>query len=151
MRRHDGTHTLLPICLARHEFAVVTRGRSFDDVTEAVAAWLATLSARDGLLNVFLKHGSASLTIQENSDPDIQAGLMAALNRLPPEGDHRHSAEGPDDGPAHRETLLTPVSLSIPVVDGKLALSRSQAIYLIEHRQHGSNRTVLLQFMGALS
>ena len=151
MQRHDAKHTLLPIGLARHEFIVATRARSFHDVTQEVAAWLATLAARDGLLNVFLKHTSASLTIQENSDPDVQTDLIAALDQLTADGEYRHRAEGPDDIPAHIKTLLTPVSLSIPVVEGNLALGRWQTIYLIEHRRQGSNRTVLLQFVGATS
>ena len=151
MRRHDEIHTLLPIGMARHEIVVTTQGRAFHDLTDSVAPWLASLSARDGLLNVFLKHTSASLTIQENTDPDVQTDLLAALDRLAPEGDYRHRLEGPDDMPAHIKALLTSVSLSIPIVDGKLALGRWQAIYLIEHRRQGSDRTVLLQFIGAMA
>jgi secondary thiamine-phosphate synthase enzyme len=141
---------MLPLGLARHELLVPTAGRSFTDVTIAVAAWLATLNAREGLLNLFLRHTSASLTIQENSDPDVQRDLLQALDRLAPEGTgYRHNLEGPDDMPAHIKSMITSVSLSIPVVEGRLALGRWQAIYLVEHRRQGSDRTIAIHFIGA--
>ncbi len=102
------------------------------------------------MLFVFLRHTSASLTIQENADPDVQTDLAAALDRLAPESaPWVHDVEGPDDMPAHVKTMLTGVSLDIPVDAGKPALGTWQGIYLIEHRRRPHSREVVLQFIGS--
>ena len=103
-------------------------------------------------MTLFIRHTSASLTIQENADPSVLADLTTALDRLAPENaGWRHDTEGPDDMPAHIKTMLTATSLQIPVLDGELALGTWQAIYLIEHRARPHRREIVLQFAGATS
>ncbi|MEM6453640.1 MAG: secondary thiamine-phosphate synthase enzyme YjbQ [Acidobacteriota bacterium] len=99
-----------------------------------------------GLATIFLRHTSASLTIQENADPSARRDLERWLNRLVPENDplYTHTAEGPDDMPAHIKAALTATSLSIPLVDGRLGLGTWQGIYLWEHRRHPGTRHLLL-------
>ena len=103
-----------------------------------------------GLATCFVRHTSASLVLQENADPDVQADLMAFFRRLVPEGDplYRHTAEGPDDMPAHVKAALTAVSLSIPVRDGRLVLGTWQGVYLWEHRRRPSGREVVIHVTG---
>lgn len=134
----------------RHELTIATVGRSMSDITAAISDWLLRIGAQEGLLTLFLRHTSASLTIQENADPDVQRDLLTALDRLAPEdAGYRHAAEGKDDMPAHIKTMLTSVSLSVPVFGGQLALGTWQGIFLIEHRAARANRKVALQFLGA--
>jgi secondary thiamine-phosphate synthase enzyme len=130
---------------------VATRGQGFIDLTGQVARWLKQIDADAGLITLFVRHTSASLTIQENADPDVQRDLLAALDRAAPRtARYHHCSEGPDDMPAHIRSMLTATSLSIPVVDAKAVLGTWQAIYLIEHRDHGHNREVALHFLGTL-
>ena len=99
---------------------------------------------------LFIRHTSASLTIQENADPSVLDDLMTALNRLAPEdAGWSHDTEGPDDMPAHVKTMLTATSLQVPVLNGKLALGTWQAVYLIEHRSRPHRREIVLQFVGS--
>jgi len=101
-------------------------------------------------LLIFLRHTSASLTIQENADPDVQADLLTALDRLAPaNASWIHDAEGPDDMPAHVKAMLNGVSLHAPVTGGKLALGTWQGIYLVEHRRRPHSRDVMFQFIGS--
>ena len=101
-------------------------------------------------MTLFIRHTSASLTIQENADPLVLDDLMTALDRLAPEdAGWTHDTEGPDDMPAHVKTMLTAASLHIPVLKGELALGTWQAIYLVEHRTHPHRREIVLQFIGA--
>ena len=130
---------------------VATRGQGFMDLTGQVARWLKQIDADAGLITLFVRHTSASLTIQENADPDVQRDLLAALVRAAPRpARYHHCSEGPDDMPAHIRSMLTATSLSIPVVDAKAVLGTWQAIYLIEHRDHGHDREVALHFLGTL-
>lgn len=132
------------------EFTVATRGRAFIDITADAASWVRGCNVRAGLLTLFIRHTSASLTVQENADPDVQADLLDALDRLAPENaGWRHSAEGPDDMPAHVKAALTHTSLSVPVIDGALALGTWQAIYVIEHRARGGTRRVAAHLAGS--
>jgi len=111
--------------------------------------WLADNRADDGLLTVFLRHTSASLTIQENADPAVLADLADALARLAPESrSYRHDSEGPDDMPSHIKSMLTATSLSLPVLAGRMVLGTWQAVYLIEHRLAPHRREVLLHYVG---
>ena len=136
---------------AHHLIGVETQGPGFTDVTARVAAWLSSIGARDGLLTVFTRHTSASLTIQENADPDVLRDLATVLDRLAPRGArYRHSMEGPDDMPAHIKAMLTSASLGVPVVKGRAQLGTWQAVYLIEHRDRPHRREVLLHFVGTL-
>jgi len=129
---------------------IETRGPGFTDLTGRAVRFLNEVGARQGTLLVFLRHTSASLTIQENADPDVQTDLIAALGTLAPvDAGWVHDTEGPDDMPAHVKAMLTGVSLQVPVLDGRLMLGTWQAIYLIEHRTRPHRREVILQFSGA--
>jgi secondary thiamine-phosphate synthase enzyme len=141
---------LIPELLATAELAVETRGEGFVEITGEAARFIEKSGGRDGALFVYLRHTSASLTIQENADPDVQADLVTALRRLAPaNAGWVHDAEGPDDMPAHVKAMLNGISLHVPVADGKLALGTWQGIYLAEHRARPHRRQVLLQFVGS--
>jgi secondary thiamine-phosphate synthase enzyme len=128
---------------------VQTSGRGFVDLTAEIAKFVKDAGAKEGAVTLFIRHTSASLTIQENADPTVLGDLTTALDRLAPEGaGWRHDTEGPDDMPAHVKTMLTATSLHIPVVRGELALGTWQAIYLIEHRARPHRREIVLQFIG---
>jgi secondary thiamine-phosphate synthase enzyme len=136
---------------AQHRLVVETPGPGFTDITPSVAAWLPAIEAGEGLLTLFVRHTSASLTIQENADPDVLRDLADALDRLAPrQGRYRHSAEGPDDMPSHIKSLLSAATLGIPVVGGKAVLGTWQAIYLIEHRDRPHRREIALHYVGTL-
>jgi len=135
--------------IASGRIAIETRGPGFTDITRDAAAFLQEAEAGDGVLLAFIRHTSASLTIQENADPDVQTDLVTALERLAPaDAGWVHDTEGPDDMPAHIKTMLTGTSLHVPVLQGALALGTWQAIYLIEHRARPHRREVVLQFIG---
>jgi len=125
-------------------------GAGFTDLTAEVAKFVHEAGAREGGVTLFIRHTSASLTIQENADPTVLDDLMTALKRAAPESaGWRHDAEGPDDMPAHIKTMLTATSLQVPVLRGELALGTWQAIYLIEHRARPHRREIVLQFIGS--
>jgi secondary thiamine-phosphate synthase enzyme len=129
---------------------VQTSGRGFIDLTAEIAKFVKDAGASEGAVTLFIRHTSASLTIQENADPSVLEDLTTALDRLAPEhAGWSHDAEGPDDMPAHVKTMLTATSLHIPVLKGELALGTWQAVYLIEHRSRPHRREVVLQFVGA--
>ena len=126
-----------------------TSGAGFTDLTAEIAKFVRDARAREGAVTLFIRHTSASLTIQENADPTVLVDLTTALNRLAPENaGWRHDTEGPDDMPAHVKTMLTATSLHIPVLQGALALGTWQAIYLVEHRARPHRREIVLQFIG---
>jgi secondary thiamine-phosphate synthase enzyme len=130
---------------------IETPGAGFVDITREVAKFVSEASAREGAVALFIRHTSASLTIQENADPSVLDDLMTALDRLAPEdAGWTHDTEGPDDMPAHVKTMLTSTSLQIPVLNGKLALGTWQAVYLIEHRSRPHRREIVLQFVGSI-
>ena len=140
----------VPQLIASATLTVATPGAGFTDITADAAAFLAQIEAGEGTLLLYLRHTSASLTIQENADPDVQADLISALDRLAPESaPWIHDVEGPDDMPAHVKAMLNGVSLHVPVASGKLALGAWQGIYLVEHRRKSHSREVILQFIGA--
>ena len=125
---------------------VATRGQGLTEITRELQAIVADAAVDDGICTLFVQHTSASLVVQENADPGVQRDLQAFFRRLVPEGDPlwTHTAEGPDDMPAHVRAALTQTSLSIPVVGGRLALGTWQGVYLWEHRRRGSQRQVLV-------
>jgi secondary thiamine-phosphate synthase enzyme len=128
-----------------------TSGRGFVDLTAEVKKFVRDARAREGAVILFIRHTSASLTIQENADPSVLDDLMTALDRLAPEdAGWTHDAEGPDDMPAHVKSMLTASSLHVPVLNRELALGTWQAIYLIEHRRRPHRREIVLQFFGAI-
>ena len=129
---------------------VQTRGTGFTDLTAEIAKFVREAGAREGAVTLFIRHTSASLTIQENADPTVPKDLTTVLNRLAPENaGWVHDTEGPDDMPAHVKAMLTATSLQVPVLNGALALGTWQAIYLIEHRARPHRREIVLQFIGA--
>jgi secondary thiamine-phosphate synthase enzyme len=124
--------------------------RGFHLITHQVLEALPEMATiRVGLLHVFLQHTSASLTINENADPDVPADLETAFNSLAPEDfPHRHTIEGPDDMPAHVKAALLGSSLNIPIQNGELCLGTWQGIYLCEHRNRGGKRRLVLTLQG---
>jgi secondary thiamine-phosphate synthase enzyme len=135
---------------ATHRLQARTRGAGLYDVTREIRAWVAAERVREGLLTVFIRHTSASLVIQENADPDVLRDLESFLGRIVPEDArlYRHTTEGPDDMPAHIRSALTATQLSIPVVDGALALGTWQAVYVFEHRAVPHVRELALHLVG---
>jgi secondary thiamine-phosphate synthase enzyme len=139
-----------PETIATVTLEVDTHGRGFIEITQAAARFLSETKANEGNLLLFLRHTSASLIIQENADPDVRTDLAAALARIAPEdAGWEHDVEGPDDMPAHVKTMLTGISLQVPVSGGRLALGTWQGIYLAEHRTSPHRRQIVLQFMGS--
>lgn len=138
-----------PLRQATTRLEVATRPRGLVDATAAIDRWLAGIGAEEGLLTLFLRHTSASLTIQENASPEVLPDLVDALDRLAPRGPHwRHDLEGDDDMPAHVKTSLTGVSLAVPVRDGRMDLGTWQAVYVMEHRDAGHRRSLALHYLG---
>ena len=127
-----------------------TGGQGLYEFTRDVTGWLQGQSITDGLLTLFIRHTSASLTIQENADPDVQRDLEDFFKRPVPEDAraYRHRSEGPDDMPAHIKAALTQTHLSIPVSGGRLQLGTWQGIYLFEHRTHPHRREVSCHLIG---
>ena len=127
-------------------FSVRTPGQGLHEITDRVARVVHDSGVDDGVCTVFIRHTSASLTIQENADPSAKADLEAWLNRLVPENDrlYTHTFEGPDDMPSHIKAILTNVSLSIPVIEGRLTLGTWQGIYLWEHRRSPHTREIVV-------
>jgi secondary thiamine-phosphate synthase enzyme len=148
--RLDAVHSFAPQIVATATLSVGTAGEGLVEITREVARFLAEVEAGDGVLLAYLRHTSASLTIQENADPDVRTDLTAALRRLAPEdAGWVHEVEGPDDMPAHVKAMLTGVSLHVPVIGGALALGTWQGIYLVEHRARAHEREAILQFIGS--
>jgi secondary thiamine-phosphate synthase enzyme len=141
--------SIAPEIIVTATLSVETAGQGFTEITDDVRRFIAGAAAQDGILLLFLRHTSASLVIQENADPDVRTDLATALDRLAPAGAHWvHDVEGPDDMPAHVKTMLTGVSLHVPVQGGSLRLGHWQGIYLAEHRARRHMREVVLQFIG---
>jgi secondary thiamine-phosphate synthase enzyme len=132
-----------------HRLEIRTRGKGFYPFTREVAGWVASTKTETGLLTVFIQHTSASLVIQENADPDVVLDMADFFERLVPEKDpsYRHTLEGPDDMPSHIRAALTQTHLSIPVLDGRMALGIWQGIYVFEHRRMPQRRNVILHLM----
>jgi len=120
------------------------------EITARISCVVSSSGIQSGLCCVFVRHTSASLVIQENADPSAQHDLERFLERLAPEGDARytHTAEGPDDMPAHLRAAITRTSETIPIVEGRLHLGTWQGVYLWEHRNRGSRREIRVQILG---
>lgn len=133
-----------------HELTVATRGRGFHEITDTVAELLRAGRWVNGLATLQVRHTSASLVIQENADPDVRGDLERFFSRLVPDGDRAfaHTAEGPDDMPAHVRSALTAVTLGIPFAQGRLTLGTWQGIYLWEHRTRPHDRRISLHLLG---
>jgi secondary thiamine-phosphate synthase enzyme len=145
----SASSTVAATTIATSLLTVQTSGRGFSDLTAEIANFVRDARAKEGAVTLFIRHTSASLTIQENADPSVLDDLTTALDRLAPEdAGWRHDAEGSDDMPAHIKTMLTATSLHVPVLKGELMLGTWQAVYLIEHRARPHLREIVLQFVG---
>jgi len=135
---------------SQHELVIETADRAFYEFTGRLEALVRQSGLRTGLATIHLLHTSASLLLQENADPEVRRDLERFFARLIPDGDplFRHTAEGEDDMPAHIRTALTAVNLSIPILDGTLALGTWQGIYLWEHRTQPHSRRVMVHLLG---
>lgn len=128
---------------------ISTNGPGGYEFTPRLNGWLSEIGASEGILTLFIRHTSASLTIQENADPDVLHDLVAAFERMAPaNGPYAHIMEGPDDMPAHIKSALTSVSLTIPVRGGVAMLGTWQGVFVLEHRARHHAREVALHFMG---
>ena len=127
-----------------------SHGAGLYDFTGELNSWVQSTGLQNGMLTVFCRHTSASLTIQEDADPDVLLDLQTYFKKLVPESStaYRHSSEGLDDMPGHIRTVLTDVSLSIPVMNGAAVLGMWQGVFLFEHREGHQNREVVLQILG---
>ena len=142
--------SVAPELIATATLSVETEGQGFTEITREARRFVAEAGAQSGALHLFIRHTSASLVIQENADPDVRTDLATALDRLAPtNAGWVHDVEGPDDMPAHVKSMLTDVSLLVPVVDGALALGTWQGIYVAEHRARPHQREIVLQFIGS--
>jgi secondary thiamine-phosphate synthase enzyme len=132
-----------------HTLEISTRGQRLYEVTSAISEWATQQRMQTGLLTIFCRPTSASLLIQENADPTVRSDIETYFDRIAPEdGPYRHNSEGSDDMPAHLKTALTQVQLSIPVIEGVLALGTWQGIYLFEHRVRPHRREIVLHLIG---
>ena len=128
------------------QFEIQTDGKGLFEVTRSVAGVVAEAGVDNGLATVFIRHTSASLTIQENADPSVQRDLQSWMERNVPEHDpdYTHTAEGPDDMPSHIRAALTATSLGIPVVGGQLVLGTWQGVFVWEHRSRPHRRKIVV-------
>lgn len=135
---------------ATTSFTVETNGPGLTEITDEVLSWARGRGIEEGLLTLFIRHTSASLLIQENADPDVLHDLRTFFERLAPweASLYRHTTEGEDDMPAHIRSALTQTSLSIPLVDARLALGTWQGIYVFEHRARPQSRQVVAHLIG---
>lgn len=131
------------------ELVIATPRQGLHEITREVARWTAEQAMTTGLLTLFCRHTSASLTIQENAAPEVRGDIVRWLSRIAPENDgYAHDDEGPDDMPAHLKSILTGVTVNIPLIGGRLALGTWQGIYLCEHRHAPHCRRIALHLLG---
>ncbi len=132
-----------------HTLDVRTTGKGFFEINHELQSWLDLVHAKDGLLTLFIRHTSASLTIQENADPTVALDLADVLDGIAPErSDYRHSSEGPDDMPSHIKSMVTQTQLAVPVQDGRMVLGTWQGVFVIEHRTQPHTRHIVLHYLG---
>ena len=149
MSRLSAIAAIAPELMIAATLVLETPGQGFFEITKDVADFVSRCGAGDGIVFVFIRHTSASLVIQENADPDVRTDLGTALDRLAPaDAGWVHDTEGADDMPAHVKTMVTGVSLHIPVRDGALGLGSWQGVYLAEHRARPHRREVVLNYIG---
>ena len=135
--------------LVRGRLSVATQGWGLTDLSRPLVGWLRSIAPGEGMVNAFVQHTTASLTIQENADPDVPLDLIDALDRLAPaRRDYRHHLEGPDDTPAHIKAVLCGPRVSIPC-DRALLLGTWQSLYLVEHRSGRRTRDVVFTYVGS--
>ena len=136
--------------ISQHQLSVSTDGRGTYDIGHEIERIVAASGIETGICHLFLKHTSASLILCENADPDVRRDLEAYMSRAVPDGDpmFTHTAEGPDDMPAHVRSILTQNDMSLPVANGRCSLGTWQGIYLWEHRLEPHRRTVMVTIYG---
>ncbi len=129
---------------------IQSSGATISNITSSIVNWVNEENIEQGLLTLFIRHTSASLIIQENADPDVLHDIEEFFSKLVSRDTslYRHTAEGPDDMPAHIRSILTQTHLSIPIYDGKLALGTWQGIYLYEHRDRSQLRAIHMHLIG---
>ena len=137
--------------ISQSSLSFETRGRSLISITDSIRQFLRESDAQQGLVHLWIQHTSASLIVTENADPDVLRDHETYLSSLVSDGDpsFRHDAEGPDDMAAHIRSILTQTSLSIPVLNGRLALGTWQGIFLWEHRTSPHRRTIIASILGS--
>ncbi|MCQ8279620.1 secondary thiamine-phosphate synthase enzyme YjbQ [Acetobacteraceae bacterium KSS8] len=135
---------------AVHSLTIETNGKGLVPIDRPVLHWVAEQGIETGLLTLWCRHTSASLTVQENASPEVLTDIARYFDTIAPEapGRYTHDDEGPDDMPAHLRTMLTQTQLSIPVADGRPVLGTWQGLYLFEHRRRPHRRTVVLHLLG---
>jgi secondary thiamine-phosphate synthase enzyme len=134
---------------AQTRFTLHTSGQGLHEFTGEVNRWVAATGIATGMVTLFCRHTSASLLINENAAPAVQRDLLRWLDRAAPEqASYEHDDEGPDDMPAHIRTMLTGVSLSVPVANGRMVLGTWQGLYLAEHRRAAHRREVVAHLIG---
>lgn len=134
---------------AVHHLTISTNGQGLVEITDPVVRWVMAQQIDTGLLTIWCRHTSASLLVQENADPDVRSDLLAFFCRVVPDSaPYRHTAEGPDDMPAHIKAALTQTQLTIPLEHGRPVLGTWQGIYLFEHRSASHRREVVLHIIG---
>ena len=133
-----------------HQLTIETDGKGLVEITRPVLAWVAGQGIETGLLTLWCRHTSASLTVQENADPTVRQDIARYFETLVPEDTRRyvHGDEGPDDMPAHLRTMLTDTQLTIPVAAGRPVLGTWQGLYLFEHRRFPHRREIVLHLLG---
>lgn len=136
--------------IVNNNIKIKTNGQGLHEITDEIHSVIRQYDIKSGLCTIFIKHTSASLTIQENADPSAKHDLERWLNRLVPENDklYTHTYEGADDMPSHIKAILTNVSLSIPILDSNIVLGTWQGIYLWEHRRSSHLRNVVVNVIG---
>ncbi len=136
--------------MTQHVLTIETRGRGFEMITSQVANVVSRSGVKNGLCNVFLRHTSASVLITENADSSVRRDLERFMQRVAPDGspEYEHDTEGADDMPAHIRTVLAGSTLTVPIVEGRLALGTWQGIYLWEHRTSRHSREVIVTVLG---
>jgi secondary thiamine-phosphate synthase enzyme len=138
------------LSIAHTTLTIVTKGKGLYPFTNQVEKWLQSQAVRNGALTLFAQHTSCSLVIQENADPDVTLDMRDFFDRLVPEETrgYRHRQEGPDDMTSHIRSALTGVSLTVPVIEGRMALGTWQGLYVFEHRRAPHQRSVVMQVIG---
>ncbi len=136
--------------ITQKTLSAATRGRGTYDITREVTDAVRASGIQTGLCHIFVHHTSASLMICENADPDVREDLERFMERIVPDGDtlFSHTAEGPDDMPAHVRSVLTQTSIGIPIAEGRCSLGTWQGLYLWEHRHAGHNRRITIICIG---
>ena len=132
------------------ELIIKTKGKKLYDFTSDIEQWIIKNSFKNGIINISIQHTSASLIVQENADPDVQADLLTYFDKLVPMNDdlYTHTTEGKDDMPAHIRSSLTNNQINLSVKDGNLLLGTWQGVYLFEHRLSMQSRSIVLHFLG---